>query len=68
MSVYNDMASDAGYRRGSDENAQLAASIEEAHRQECMEDRFPEPCPRCCGSGEYEGEPHCQMCGGSGVA
>ena len=32
MSVYNDMANDAGYRYGSDENMQMAQMIEEDER------------------------------------
>ena len=33
MSVYNDMANDAGYPFGSNENKQMASMIEEHERQ-----------------------------------
>jgi len=42
MGVYNDMANDAGYRYGTDENRQLAANIEaEQYKQyrRCQEEK-----------------------------
>lgn len=42
MSVYNDMANDAGYRYGSDENAQMAEMIENDQQRRAAEDREEE--------------------------
>jgi chromosome segregation ATPase len=36
MGVYEDMASDAGYPFGSDENAQMAAAIEQQHMEQVL--------------------------------
>jgi len=40
MSVYNDMASDAGYSYGSEENTRLGYLLEEQHRINCQEDFY----------------------------
>lgn len=37
MSVYNDMANDAGYSYGTDENELMAAWIEQDHRYQMEE-------------------------------
>jgi len=38
MSVYNDMAQDAGYSYGTDDNAQMAAMIEADHQRSFEEE------------------------------
>ena len=37
MGVYNDMANDAGYPYGTDENEQMAQSIEAEHMKQIQE-------------------------------
>jgi hypothetical protein len=37
MSVYNDMANDAGYKYGTPENEQMAQMIEEEHARDMAE-------------------------------
>lgn len=45
MSVYKDMAHDAGYR--GEEAEQVARAIEEDHMRQAMQQQEPEPCQRC---------------------
>ena len=40
MSVYNDMASDAGYKYGSSENQQMAAMIEAEEERNCQQREY----------------------------
>ena len=40
MGVFNDMASDAGYRYGTDENKQMAEMIEEQQRRDWEREQY----------------------------
>jgi hypothetical protein len=40
MGVYEDMANDAGYPYGTDENQQMARNIEEDHMRQMLEDEM----------------------------
>ena len=71
MSVYTDMANDAGFRYGTLQNQQLAQMIEEQQHLDAFEPE-PEPCPYCNTAGYirlFKSGPLevCPQCGGSGA-
>ena len=78
MSVYKDMANDAGYPYGGDENEQMAQAIEQDHmrqmqewdyEQQCEEERerlerVKEPCKHCQDPpSHWEYYKYCLYCG-----
>jgi len=60
MSVYNDMANDAGCRYGSDENRQMAAMIEAGEQRECYERDEERRAAEAMEAGEQQATTVCQ--------